>query len=575
MNTDRKTLEEHLLSSRPPAATEPYLIPTWALLLASGVILGLAYPPNPVALFGSVGLVPLLYALDRAKSARQVFSWSYFSLLIFSALTSWWIGSWQAKTDTFLMISCVLLILLHPLFFVLPLLFYHGIRRARGTIQALIFLPFIWCGGEYLHALSDASYPWLTLGNTQTYNLYYIQFIEFTGVWGLSFLLLVQSVTLAAMLLYPQRRMMKLGLAIIAITLVPPYLYGFHVLGNAADESVFDRLPERAITVTAVQPNEDPWEKWKALDTVDHVRLNMELAQKSLADAGGVRPDMFLWAENAIPYTMTQPGGEGRRDAFYQAVDRLGIPVMTGFPDYLRYKDPAQAPISAKKEVEVNPTTGALDTFRYDHFNSVGLFVPGRGLTGAYHKMQLVPFGERIPFADDVPFLISLLSWDVGISSWAKGTDVALFDVPTRNGTVKGGSVICIESIYPNVVRRFTERGAEFLTIITNDGWYLGTPGPLQHERFATLRAIENRRSIARAANTGISCMVTPYGSIFAETPEGIATTTTGRIEVRSDMTLYVLWGDWWPQLCLAVAAALGGWAAAAGMRRGGEGERG
>ena len=559
MNTDRKAAGNDLLSSTPHTSrSTPYLIPTWVLLLASGLLLGLAYPPNPVGLLGSIGLVPLLYALERAASVRQVFRWSYLSLLLFSALTSWWIGSWQAKTDPFLMISCVLLILLHPLFFVLPLLFYHGIRRARGTIQALIFLPFIWCGGEYLHALTDASYPWLTLGNTQTYNIYYIQFIEFTGVWGLSFLLVAQSATLAAMLLYPQRRTIKIGMVTLVLTLVPPYLYGFYVLGNAAD-----RIPERAITVTAVQPNEDPWEKWKALDTVDHVRLNMELAETSL---GGVRPDMFLWAENAIPYTMTQPGGEGRRDAFYQAVDRLGVPVMTGFPDYLRYSDPASAPPSAKVDTVRDVMSGAvIEIIRYDHFNSVGLFVPGRGLTGAYHKMQLVPFGERIPFADDVPFLISLLSWDVGISSWAKGTDVALFDVPTSKGTVKGGSVICIESIYPNVVRRFTERGAEFLTIITNDGWYLGTPGPLQHERFAVLRAIENRRAIARAANTGISCMVTPYGSIFAETPEGIATTTSGTIEVRSDRTLYVIWGDWWPQLCLGIAAALGGWAAAVG----------
>lgn len=503
--------------------------------------------------------MPLLYALERAGSWKEAFRWSYLSFLLFSALTSWWIGSWQAKTDPFLMISCVLLILLHPLFFALPMLMYHGVRRARGTTHALLFLPFIWCGGEYLHALTDASYPWLTLGNTQTYNLPYIQFIEFTGVWGLSFLLVTQSAVLAAMLLTPRRKMIQAGIAILALTLIPPYIYGFLVIGNAGD-----RIPDRAITVTAVQPNEDPWEKWNAIDTVDHIRVNMELSERSLS---GVRPDMFLWAENAIPYTMTQPGSEGRRDLFYQAVDRVGIPVMTGFPDYLRYVNPADAPPSAKRQTETDPQTGALDTFRYDHFNSVGLFVPGKGLTGAYHKMQLVPFGERIPFADDVPFLISLLSWDVGISSWGKGTEVALFDVPSRAGIVKAGSVICIESIYPNVVRRFTGQGAEVLTIITNDGWYLGTPGPLQHERFAVMRAIENRRAIARAANTGISCMVTPYGTIFAETPEGVATTTTGTIEVRDDLTLYVRWGDWWPQLCLAVAAALGGWAMAAYSR--------
>src|SRR6185295_2981469 len=90
---------------------------TWVLLVASGLLLGLAFPPNPVGFLASIGLVPLLYAIERARSYRQLIRWSYGSLVIFSALTSWWVGSWQAKADPFLMISCVLLVLIHPFFF--------------------------------------------------------------------------------------------------------------------------------------------------------------------------------------------------------------------------------------------------------------------------------------------------------------------------------------------------------------------------------------------------------------------------------------------------------------------------
>jgi apolipoprotein N-acyltransferase len=196
------------------------------------------------------------------------------------------------------------------------------------------------------------------------------------------------------------------------------------------------------------------------------------------------------------------------------------------------------------------------------------MFVPGKGLTGAYHKMQLVPFGERVPFIDQAPFLSSMLSWGVGISSWGKGESIDVFTFPYRDTTARVATVICFESVYPNVVRKFVDRGAQLLTIITNDGWYMGTPGPRQHERFALLRAIENRRSIARAANTGISCFIDPYGRIISETSEDRATTLSAAVELRDDLTLYTRWGDWWPQLCLVVAGLMAGAAFAGAFRK-------
>lgn len=531
---------------------------TWVLLLLSGLLLGLAYPPNPVGLFGSVGLVPLLIALERARSYGQLIRWSYGSLLIFSALSSWWVGSWQAKADPFLMISCVLLVIIHPFFFIVPLVIYRWVRRSGGRWFALAFLPFLWCGGEYLHALSDASYPWLTLGNTQTYNLYYIQFIEFTGVWGLSFLLLVHNSAFTAMLFALDREernqmaIFRTCTTILVLSLVPPFLYGFYVLGSAEDH-----IPDKGITIAVVQPNVDPWDKWKQEDTTDHIELNRDISAGVLRE----RPvEMFLWSENAIPYPVSRPGYEFRRRELGAAIDSLGVPVLTGFPDYLEYQ-PGTEPPSSHLEARQN-ADGTYRTVHYDYFNAAGLFVPGRGLVGAYHKMQLVPFGERIPFVDNVPFLIDMLSWDVGISTWGKGTRLATFPVPYRDTITRAAAVVCFESVYPNIVRRFVDTGATFLTIITNDGWYRGTPGPLQHMRFALLRAIENRRSIARAANTGISCFITPYGSIHGETPEGVVTTTTATIELRDDLTLYARWGDWWPKLCLVVAAGMAGYAA-------------
>lgn len=542
--------------------------PTWLLLALSGVILGLAYPPNPVGLFGSIGLVPLLVALERAESTKKFFRWSYSSLLLFSALSTWWVGSWQAKADPFLMISCILLVLIHPLFFVVPLLIYRAVRRRTSLLFALAFLPFLWCGGEYLHTLGDASYPWLTLGNTQTYNLYFVQFIEFTGVWGLSFVLMVHNVAFTAMVFAldgvarDQAKIFRICSTLLAVTLVLPFLYGFYVLGQDHPSP-----PERVAMVTIVQPNVDPWDKWKTTDTTDHIRLNSDLSRLSVK--GLTPPDLFLWSENAIPYPFTAPDNVGRKAQVQRAVDSLGVPVLTGFPDYREYNTSTHpAPPSAKIYPRARPD-GGVDTISYDHFNSAGLIVPGKGIVGAYHKMQLVPFGERIPFVDNVPWLMSALSWNVGISTWGKGEEIVTFSLPLRDATsTRVATVICFESVYPNIVREFVAQGAEFLTVITNDGWYMGTPGPRQHERFAQLRAIETRRAVARSANTGISCFINPYGQITGETSENRATTLTGGVELRRDLTIYVRWGDWWPQFSLGVALLMMGYAWVRGRRR-------
>lgn len=536
-------------SPRPAVDQRP---PVWVLLLATGLLLGLAWPPNPVGLIGSIALVPLLLAVERASSWKELFRWSYLSFLLFSALSTWWVGSWQPNADAFLQISCILLIIIHPLFFVVPILLYRYVRRRAGLFAALAFLPFLWCGGEYLHSLGDASYPWLTLGNTQTYNLYYIQFIEFTGVWGASFLLILHNVLFTAMILAlrrppgEQRKIVRFSTVVLVVSLALPFLYGFYVMGEARGH-----IPMRTITAAIVQPNVNPWDKWKQADTTDHIRVNAELSRKVIDS--GLRPDMFLWSENAVPYPITSPEFAARKESMYRAVDSLGTPVITGFPDYREYR-PGGTPPSAKLLLR-SRSDGGTDTVRYDYYNSSGLFIPHRGLVGAYHKMQLVPFGERIPFVDAVPWLMSMLSWNVGISTWAKGDSIALLRFLCRDSVdVRVGAMVCFESVYPGLVRKFATRGANLLAVITNDGWYLKTPGPLQHARFAALRAIELRRSVIRSANTGISCAIDPYGQIVAETEEDVKTTLTVPVELRDDMTLYARWGDWWPQLSIAVA---------------------
>ena len=539
-----------------------FIFPTWALLVLSGTLLGLAYPPNPVGgLFGVAGLVPLLLAMERTTSWKQALRWCYGAFLLFSALTTWWVGSWQANADPWLMTSCILLVIIHPFFFVLPILLYRAVRNAVSYSFALIFLPLLWCSGEYLHALTDASYPWLTLGNTQTYNLPYIQFIEYTGVWGVSLFMLIQSSVITWYLLnrgfgnQVPRRTQVIVYSVFAATIILPYVHGF-VRTSLPDLNITLDSGSQGFVVTVVQPNQNPWDKWKKNDPVNHIQDNATLSFQSMES--GTRPDMFLWAENAIPYPITHPDYTYRRNEMYRTVDSLGVTVMTGFPDYVRHANKEEASPSSRKDSVYNPATKQVEVQYWDFYNSIGTFAPKYGIQGSYHKTQLVPFGERIPFVDAVPFLIDMLSWDVGISAWGKGKSIHPIPVPWNNDTIASGAMVCFESVYPNVVRRFVDQGAQFLTIVTNDGWYLGTPGPLQHQRYAILRAVETRRWIARAANTGISCFVSPAGTISGETLEGARVTTTERLYLKSEKTLYVRFGDWLPVLCLIGAAGMG-----------------
>lgn len=532
-------------------------LPTWALLLSGGTILGLAFPPNFVGgLFAAIGLVPLIVALERSSDWRTDVKWSYLSFLIFSAVSTWWVGSWQANSDPWLSISSILLVLIHPLFFCIPIVLYTFVRRRRGLATGLVFLVLFWCGGEYLHALGELSYPWLTLGNAQTYNSLYIQFIEWTGVWGLSLLLLIQNGIIAWYVLTDGRREVPAGsgrldralprvaLPVLVASVVIPYALGIFLMPEV------DLDQGETISVIVVQPNQNPWDKWRQDDTVDHILDNGSLTLDAIA--AGDSADMVLWAENAIPYTITKPGPYSRNKGqlMEQMVQMIGVPVVTGFPDWVQHPTREAATPSSRRDSAFNEETGRMEEIYYDHFNSIGVFGTDGQLRDVYHKSQLVPFGERIPYIDAAPFLVDMLSWDVGISSWGKGSGPHALTLPADR-PIRFAGMVCFESVYPNLVRQFVADGAEFLTIVTNDGWYLDTPGPLQHQRFAILRAVETRRSVARAANTGISCFIYPDGSIGKETEEGERTTITAEIPLATGETFYVTAGDWLPILCL------------------------
>ena len=519
------------------------------LCVLSGTMLGFSFPPFPFGLLACFGLVPWLIVLADIGEMGKSLRYSYLTFVVFHIITLNWTGGYAHMHDGYMMIAGAVEMLVHPFFYFLLAAGYVLVRKHLGDRAGLAALPFLWVGYEYSHTLSEWSFPWLTIGNSQSYNLAGIQFISYTGVLGLSFWIVLINVLV--FVLYSRvaqekwgpfsRKSILLCSAIIALYLLPDVYGGFVLTQN--------REPQKGITVGIVQANLDPWEKWTSsgLETINlHLGLTRRLMHEHPAT------DLVLWPETAIPYyVLTQENAASLR-YLRQRMDSIGVPILSGLPQAVYYADATKAPPSAKHL----PGTGE----RYDAFNAAAFFQPGVEEIPWYGKMKMVPIAERVPYADAFSFL-DFLRWDVGIGGWQIGRDTLIFT--ERKTGARFNALICYESVYPEFVAAFVRKGAEFITLITIDSWWDKMSGAYQHQRFAVFRAIENRRWIARCAIGGISCYIDPFGHVYDATELFTQTTLSRAIGRSTALTFYTKNGDWVGRGSLAigvlaVAASLG-----------------
>ena len=504
------------------------------LSFTTGILLSLSFPPLKTGFFATVGFVPLLFLIDKIENYKQLFLYSYLSFFFFNLFTLYWVGGWSKEADPFLMVGCVLLILFHPILFFLPIWFYMFVKRKIGGKVHLFIFPFVYVLFEYFRSITELAFPWLTLGNTQTYFIEKIQFIEFTGVYGLSFLILVVNVLfyLAIKEIFAHKKILSKNVLIYLLSgiliYIAPDFYGMFVLKNSEKSS------SKILKVGLIQPDLNPWLKWEGT-LGEQLELYMGMTKEIIKADPDV--ELVVYPETAITYYFLLSPYRYYFNWFKSWIDSLNVAILTGFPDAKFYDNPSDAPPSSHLIKE----TGQ----RYDAFNAMGLFLPNSNRIQKHAKMILVPFGERLPYADTFHFLIEPLQWGVGISNWAKGKDTTVFEMRRRNGElVKFSGVVCYESIYPSLVREFVKRDAQFLVVITNDSWYGNTSGPYQHFQYSILRAVENRRSIVRCANGGISGFIDPYGRVQKKTKFHERTQIADAIKLNDEKTFYTKHGD-------------------------------
>jgi apolipoprotein N-acyltransferase len=520
----------------------------YSLAVLSGVMLGLSFPPFPLGVLAWVGLVPLLVVLNAFPRPRGAFRFIYIAMLAFHLITLNWTGDYVQANDIYMMIAGAVTMTVHPLFYFIPLGVYLVVRRHLGEHVALTTLPFLWVGYEYTHSLSEWSFPWLTLGNSQSYAIARIQFVEWTGIFGVSFWVITMNVVVYGILraLIERKPLLSRAVAMPAALLIglaiAPSIYGWYVLRQGGPESA---APRDSITVGIIQSNIDPWDKWtqSGYATVD---LYMRMTRALVESTGVRKPDLVLWPETAFPFDVLNPANRELLATLRHEFGLLNISVLTGLPHRVIYADSTTAPRSARRD--------NITRQRYDWFNSSALIEPGSNEVEWYGKMKMVPFAERVPYAEAIAFL-DFLRWNVGIGGWQIGPDTTVFHMQRSNA--RFNALICYESTYPGFVATFVRRGAEFITLITIDSWWDHMSGAYQHQQIAIFRAIENRRWIARCAVGGISGFIDPYGRVYDATELFTQRTLSRTIERRQELTFYTQHGDWIGELSLYVSLLL------------------
>lgn len=495
------------------------------LLILSGIILGISFPPFPFpfTLLIFVGLIPYFIVITKRTSLASISRATFLFSLIFSLVTIYWVGSWSSEADPYLMLAGAALLFAYPSVMLIPSTLFYIARKIFPKFDAIWLFPLFWVTLEYLLTQTDLRFPWLLLGHgLAKFNLF-IQGADIIGTNGLSLVVAFINVLLfKAYFEKGEEKKYKLKpLLISVIIFLSLMIYGIYKTSSF-------KISDRKVKVGIVQPDINPWDKWAEGNLTDKLNLYLRLSQNCV-DQGA---ELILWPETALPVYAFGGTFATVENSIFKFLDTNNVSLLTGMPDIIYYFDRDKIPEDAKFAKQGG--------YYYATYNAVLGLNPGTREIQRYGKMKLVPLGERVPFVDQFAFLGDLLKWGVGITGWNIGKDTTIFKTSNdKIDSIKVGGLVCYESVDPVFVTAFIQKGAELITVVTNDSWYGKSSGPYQHKDFAMLRAVENRRSVVRCANGGVSCIINAKGEILAETDMFVKTTLVGEVPIQNEKTFY------------------------------------
>ena len=426
-----------------------------------------------------------------------------------------------------------------PLHLCVPLLFllcaylalYWGVFCALlnvlrpRPVHILYLIPVFWTALEYLRAHLFSGFPWGLLGYSQHKALYLIQIADVFGVWGVTFLVVFSNSVLFTFLLYKSgknwhhwnvsRQTARFAVTLLILVAVATVGYGhgrIKALGRAASTAPVSR-------VSVIQGNIDQAVKWDPAFQISTTKKYIDLSLSAAVE----KPDLIVWPETAAPFYFQR--GSWLAEMVKQASAEMQTDLLIGSPSVATHENGA------------------------DYFNSAYLVFPDGTAPVRYDKAHLVPFGEYVPLKRWLPFLGKMVEQVGDFKSGARGNALTW-----KEGAI--GIQICFEIIFPGLSRAMVQNGADFLVNMTNDAWFEKTGAPYQHFSMAVFRAVENRRALVRAANTGISGFIDPAGRVMIQSDlfqEAVLTRDIPRLKMQS---LYTKSGDFLPTGCWLATAA-------------------
>ena len=498
----------------------PQSVRLLGLSTGSGVLLSLAFPASPLTPLVFVGLVPLLIVEDTISKERkgparwQVFKYAFNAFLIWNISTTWWV------LNTSFMPGVVANVLNAILMATVFMLFHLARHALAEKFRPFLFCVF-WIAFEYLHLFWDISWPWLHLGHMFAQYPSWVQWYEYTGVFGGSLWVLLANYWIWQWW-SSDRKQNKRALVGFVLWIIIP-------IGVSLIRYMTYPLQDGEVEVVVVQPNFEPHYQKFDIPKTQQLDRFVTLSEEAITP----QTDYVVFPETSFGYVLLN---EVERDPHIARLREMIRPypelnLITGIESYRVHDTRVDL-----ESLRIRESDGLM----YDVQNSAIQLTTGVPID-PYFKSKLVPGAEFFPFREWLPFIKPLVSMLQG--SVAGVTKQEMREVFTSNvATV--APAICYESVYGAYVGEYVKLGADVIFVVTNDGWWDRTPGHRQHLKLATLRAIEHRRPVARSANTGISCFINQRGDILQPTQYDEATAIRGTIDPGTGFTFYTRWGD-------------------------------
>jgi len=509
----------------------------WLLAILSGVLQILVFPLPNLYPLSWIAVAPLVIAVLRAREPEEIrlpaglaqkylpatafqgFLLGYVSGVMWYAGTCYWVyhtmhqyGGLSAPAATgILVLFCLYLGLYEGLFGVTVALLAGG--RSAGSRRALFLSPFVWVALE-LARTRISGFPWDLLGTAQVNNISLSRLATITGVYGVSFeIMLVNTVFAAAFLVGRDKRKVILveGLVVAAALQLLALIHPAPLRTDRTALLVQENIP--------ILPSEDWTAQFFQNTVADLTRLSVP------PDVPGApKPDLVVWPESPAPFYVNDPRF---RQEIAAVAEKDHAYVVAG---------------SLGEDTGVPAGTGQA-------YNSAALMSPQGQWVARYDKIHLVPFGEYVPFKSIFSFAGGLTQ---AVGEFGRGASRE----PLVVDGYRLGVFICYESVFPEEVRQFARNGGQVFVNISNDGWYGDTGAWAQHLNQARMRAVENDRWLLRDTNTGMTASIDPYGRVVASVPRKVRTALEAPYALTSGTTFYTRHGDWFAWLCAIISVA-------------------